>query len=98
MRKSVRILTGLFCLLFVAILLTSGALTLTHSQHECTVDNCSVCALLSGWTQLLRGMTVAALLLCAAYLAQFTAVKATSARMNAAPTATLVSRKVKLSN
>lgn len=98
MRKSVRILTGLFCLLFVAILLTSGALTLTHSQHECTVDNCSVCALLSGWTQLLRGMTVAALLLCAAYLAQFTAVKAISTRMNAAPTATLVSRKVKLSN
>lgn len=98
MRKGVRILTGLFCLLFVAILLTSGALTLTHSPHECTVDNCSVCALLSSWTQLLRGMTIAALLLCTAYLAQFTAVKATSARMNAAPTATPVSLKIKLSN
>lgn len=98
MRKGVRIRIGLFCLLFAAVLLFSGALSVAHSQHECTVEDCSVCALLSGWARLLRCMTAAALLAFAACFPQITAIMAASARINASSAATLVSLKVKLSD
>ncbi len=98
MRKGVRIRIGLFCLLFAAVLLLSGALSAAHSQHECTVEDCLVCALLSGWTRLLRCMTAAALLSFAARFPQLTAIMAASARIKSSFAATLVSLKVKLSD
>lgn len=98
MRRSVRILTGLLCLLFAAVLLSCSVLAAVHPQHECTVKNCCVCALLSSWAQVLRGMAAVLLIWYALRLAAraFSAVH--SARLNDVSTITPVTLRVKLSN
>lgn len=98
MRRSVRILTGLLCLLFAAVLLSCGVLAVVHPQHECTVKNCCVCALLSSWAQVLRGMAAVQLIWYALRLAARTYSAVHSARLNDVSTITPVSLRVKLSN
>ena len=94
MRRSVRILTGLLCLLFAAVLLSCSVLAAVHPQHECTVKNCCVCALLSSWAQVLRGMAAVLMIWYALRLA----ARAFFARLNDVSTVTPVTLRVKLSN
>lgn len=54
------------CIAFAALLLFSGAWVTVHRQHDCVGDRCPVCAAISSWEQLLRGMAAAAL--CAGLL------------------------------
>lgn len=98
MRRSVRILTGLLCLLFAAVLLSCSVLAAVHPQHECTVKNCCVCALLSSWAQVLRGMAAVLLIWYALRLAVRTFSVVLSARLKNASAITPVTLKVKLSN
>jgi len=98
MRRSVRILTGLLCLLFAAVLLSCSVLAAVHPQHECTVKKCCVCALLSSWAQVLRGMAAVLLIWYALRLAARVYSAVHSARLNNVSTITPVTLRVKLSN
>lgn len=98
MRRSVRILTGLLCLLFAAVLLSCSVLAAVHPQHECTVKNCCVCALLSSWAQVLRGMAAVLMIWYALRLAAHAFSAVHSARLNDVSTVTPVTLRVKLSN
>ena len=98
MRRSVRILTGLLCLLFAAVLLSCSVLAAVHSQHECMVKKCCVCALLSIWAQVLRGMAAVLPIWYALRLAARAYSCFHSVRLNNASTVTPVTLKIKLSN
>lgn len=98
MKREKRIQASLICGLFVAILLVSGALVATHLFHNCTGEDCLVCAAITGWHRVLRGMALAAVLWGIAQLALHTAVASLQERMNGAAVLTLVSLKVKLSD
>ena len=98
MRRSVRILTGLLCLLFAAVLLSCSVLAAVHPQHECTVKNCCVCALLSSWAQVLRGMAAVLMIWYALRLAARAFFAVHSARLKNASAITPVTLKVKLSS
>ena len=56
MNRKKRLLSSLLCVIFVAALIVSGALIATRLQHECLGESCPVCAAISGWERLLRGM------------------------------------------
>lgn len=70
MNRKKRLLSSLLCVIFVAALIVSGALIATRLQHECLGESCPVCAAISGWERLLRGMALAAALESALLLAQ----------------------------
>ena len=98
MNRSRRIQAGVMCGLFVALLLASGVLVTTHLFHDCTGEGCLVCAAITGWHRLLRGMALAAALSGASQPALRAAVASLRERMNGAAARTLVSLKVKLSD
>lgn len=98
MRRSVRILTGLLCLLFAVALLSCSVLAVVHPQHKCTAKKCCVCALLSDWAQILRGMAAVLLLWYVLRLAVRVFSAALSARLNDTSAVTPVTLKVKLSD
>lgn len=69
-----------------------------HLQHECPGEGCPVCAAISGWERLLRGMALAAALESALLLARRALGACVPARLNGMATHTLVALKVKLSD
>ena len=93
-----RLLSSLLCVIFVAALIVSGALIATRLQHECLGESCPVCAAISGWGRLLRGMALAAALESALLLAQRALGVCLAARFNGTTAHTLVTLKVKLSD
>ena len=98
MNRKKRLLSSLLCVIFVAALIVSGALIATHLQHDCPGENCPVCAAISTWEQLLRGMALAAALESALLLAQRALGVCLAARFNGTTAHTLVTLKVKLSD
>jgi len=58
MKRKKKLLTSILCGIFVAVLVVSGVLIATHLQHDCPGENCPVCAAISTWEQLLRGMAL----------------------------------------
>ena len=94
MNRKKRLLSSLLCVIFVAALIVSGALIATRLQHECLGESCPVCAAISGWERLLRGMALASALL----LAQRALGVCLAARFNGTTAHTLVTLKVKLSD
>lgn len=96
-RKQKRIIR-IFCGVFVAALLVSGALIATHLQHECPGRGCSVCTAISAWEQLLRGLALAAATGGALRLTWRAGSVAASAHRECDATHTLVTLKVKLSD
>ena len=98
MNRKKRLLSSLLCVIFVAALIVSGALIATRLQHECLGESCPVCAAISGWERLLRGMALAAALEIALLLAQRALGVCLAARFNGTTAHTLVTLKVKLSD
>ena len=98
MNRKKRLLSSLLCAIFVAALIVSGALIATRLQHECLGESCPVCAAISGWERLLRGMALAAALESALLLAQRALGVCLAARFNGTTAHTLVTLKVKLSD
>ena len=98
MNRKKRLLSSLLCVIFVAALIVSGALIATRLQHECLGESCPVCAAISGWERLLRGMALAAALESALLLAQRALGVCLAARFNGMASHTLVALKVKLSD
>ena len=98
MNRKKRLLSSLLCVIFVAALIVSGALIATRLQHECLGESCPVCAAISGWERLLRGMALAAELESALLLAQRALGVCLAARFNGTTAHTLVTLKVKLSD
>ena len=98
MNRKKRLLSSLLCVIFVAALIVSGALIATRLQHECLGESCPVCAAISGWERLLRGMALAAALESALLLAQRALGVFLAARFNGTTAHTLVTLKVKLSD
>ena len=98
MNRKKRLLSSLLCVIFVAALIVSGALIATRLQHECLGESCPVCAAISGWERLLRGMALAAALESALLLAQRALGVCLAARFNGTMAHTLVTLKVKLSD
>ena len=98
MNRKKRLLSSLLCVIFVAALIVSGALIATRLQHECLGESCPVCAAISGWERLLRGMALAAALESALLLAQRALDVCLAARFNGTTANTLVTLKVKLSD
>lgn len=98
MNRKKKLLTSILCGIFVAVLVVSGVLIATHLQHECLGENCPVCAAISNWEQLLRGMALAAALGNVLLLAQRSSGISMAARFDGATTHTLVTLKVKLSD
>lgn len=98
MNRKKRLLSSLLCVIFVAALIVSGALIATRLQHECLGESCPVCATISGWERLLRGMALAAALESALLLAQRALGVCLAARFNGTTAHTLVTLKVKLSD
>lgn len=98
MNRKKRFLSSILCVIFVAALIASGALIAARLQHECPGENCPVCAAISGWERLLRGMALAAALESALLLAQRALGVCLAARFNGTTAHTLVTLKVKLSD
>ena len=98
MNRKKRLLSSLLCVIFVAALIVSGALIATRLQHECLGESCPVCAAISGWERLLRGMALASALESALLLAQRALGVCLAARFNGTTAHTLVTLKVKLSD
>ena len=98
MNRKKKLLTSILCGIFVAVLVVSGVLIATHLQHDCPGENCPVCAAISTWEQLLRGMALAAALGSVLLLAQRSSGISMAARFDGAATYTLVTLKVKLSD
>ena len=98
MNRKKRLLSSLLCVIFVAALIVSVALIATRLQHECLGESCPVCAAISGWERLLRGMALAAALESALLLAQRALGVCLAARFNGTTAHTLVTLKVKLSD
>ena len=98
MNRKKRLLSSLLCVIFVAALIVSGALIATRLQHECLGESCPVCAAISGWERLRRGMALAAALESALLLAQRALGVCLAARFNGTTAHTLVTLKVKLSD
>ena len=98
MNRKKRLLSSLLCVIFVAALIVSGALIATRLQNECLGESCPVCAAISGWERLLRGMALAAALESALLLAQRALGVCLAARFNGTTAHTLVTLKVKLSD
>ena len=98
MNRKKRLLSSLLCVIFVAALIVSGALIATRLQHECLGESCPVCAAISGWERLLRGMALAAALESALLLAQRALGVCLAARFNGTTAHTLVTLQVKLSD
>lgn len=98
MNRKKRLLSSLLCVIFVAALIVSGALIATRLQHECLGESCPVCAAISGWERLLRGMALAAALESTLLLAQRALGVCLAARFNGTTAHTLVTLKVKLSD
>ena len=98
MNRKKKLLTSVLCGIFVAVLVVSGALIATHLQHDCPGENCPVCAAISTWEQLLRGMALAAALGSVLLLAQRWSGISMAARFDGATVHTLVTLKVKLSD
>ena len=98
MNRKKSLLTSILCGIFVAVLVVSGALIATRLQHECLGESCPVCAAISGWERLLRGMALAAALESALLLAQRALGVCLAARFNGTTARTLVTLKVKLSD
>ena len=98
MNRKKSLLTSILCGIFVAVLVVSGALIATHLQHDCPGENCPVCAAISTWEQLLRGMALVAVLGSVLLLAQRSSGVSTAARFDGAVAHTLVTLKVKLSD
>ena len=98
MNRKKRLLSSLLCVIFVAALIVSGALIATRLQHECLGESCPVCAAISGWERLLRGLALAAALERALLLAQRALGVCLAARFNGTTAHTLVTLKVKLSD
>ena len=84
--------------LLTGILLVSGALIAAHAQHDCTGGGCPVCAAISNWERLLRGMVLAAALGSVSLLIRCASGISASVRLHGAPAHTLVTLKVKLSD
>ena len=97
-KRKKSLLTSVLCGIFVAALLVSGALIAAHAQHDCTGGGCPVCAAISNWEQLLRGMALVAVLGSVLLLAQRSSGVSTAARFDGAAAHTLVTLKVKLSD
>ena len=97
-KRKKSLLTGILCGIFVAALLVSGALIAAHAQHDCTGGGCPVCAAISNWERLLRGMALAAALESTLLLAQRALGVCLAARFNGTTAHTLVTLKVKLSD
>lgn len=98
MNRKKRLLSSLLCVIFVAALIVSGALIATRLQHECLGESCPVCAAISGWERLLRGMAAGGgagkrFAACPARIGVCLA-----ARFNGTTAHTLVTLKVKLSD
>ena len=98
MNRKKRLLSSILCVIFVATLIVSGALIATRLQHECLGESCPVCAAISGWERLLRGLALAAALESALLLAQRALGVCLAARFNGTTAHTLVTLKVKLSD
>ena len=98
MNRKKKLITSVLCGIFVAALIVSGALIATRLQHECLGESCPVCAAISGWERLLRGMALAAALESALLLAQRALGVCLAARFNGTTAHTLVTLKVKLSD
>ena len=98
MNRKKSLLTSILCGIFVAVLVVSVALIATLLQHDCPGENCPVCAAISTWEQLLRGMVLVAVLGSVLLLAQRSSGVSTAARVDGAAAHTLVTLKVKLSD
>lgn len=98
MNRKKKLLTSVLCGIFVAALIVSGALIATHLQHDCPGENCPVCAAISTWEQLLRGMALAAAVGSVLLLAQRSSGISMASRFDGAAARTLVTLKVKLSD
>ena len=98
MNRKKRLVSSVLCAVFVAALIVSGALIATRLQHECLGESCPVCAAISGWERLLRGMALAAALESALLLARRALGACVPARLNGMASHTLVALKVKLSD
>ena len=97
-KRKKSLLTGILCGIFVAVLLVSGALIAAHAQHDCTGGGCPVCAAISNWERLLRGMALAAALGSVSLLIRCASGISASVRLHGASAHTLVTLKVKLSD
>ena len=98
MNRKKKRLTSILCGIFVAALIVSGALIAMHLQHDCPGENCPVCAAISNWERLLRGMALVAALGSVLLLAQRSSGISMAARIHGAAARTLVTLKVKLSD
>lgn len=98
MNRKKRLIASVLCCIFAAALIVSGMLLAAHLQHECPGEGCPVCAAISGWGRLLRGMALAAALESALLLARRALGACVPARLNGMATHTLVALKVKLSD
>lgn len=98
MNRKKRLIASVLCCIFAAALIVSGVLLAAHLQHECPGEGCPVCAAISGWEWLLRGMALAAALESALLLARRALGACVPARLNGMATHTLVALKVKLSD
>ena len=98
MNRKKRLLSSILCVIFVAALIVSGALIAARLQHECLGESCPVCAAISGWERLLRGLALAAALESALLLAQRALGVCLAERFNGTTADTLVTLKVKLSD
>lgn len=98
MNRKKRLIASVLCCIFAAVLIVSGVLLAAHLQHECPGEGCPVCAAISGWERLLRGMALAAALESALLLARRALGACVPARLNGMATHTLVALKVKLSD
>ena len=98
MNRKKKLLTGVLCCVFAAILLISGALIATHLQHDCPGEGCPVCTAISARERLLRCMALTAASGSVFLLAQRSLGISIAARLNGAAAHTLVTLKVKLSD
>lgn len=98
MNRKKRLIASVLCCIFAAALIVSGVLLAAHLQHECPGEGCPVCAAISGWERLLRGMALAAALESALLLDRRALGACVPARLNGMATHTLVALKVKLSD
>lgn len=98
MNRRQRLITRILCGVFIVALTVSGLLVTAHLRHECTGANCPVCAAISAWERLMRGLALTVALGGVLLPERQSAGEWTAARVEGAPVQTLVALKVKLSD
>ena len=96
--KAGRILTGIISVMLLVIVLFSAFYISAEAEHDCTGEDCQVCAVIQQSENTLRGFADGMVLQLSAVVPVLFIILAAALFVTAFPQETLISRKVRLNN